>query len=104
MIADATPGTWFVRKQERLGEVRDCFVAAPDCQGLPYDAEVLGEDEYREDTGMVRKLADCHLMAASKDLFAALQLARDNGMRGRLCDADIAIIDAAIAKAQGIEA
>jgi hypothetical protein len=58
----ATPGVWFVRKLERNGELLDCFVAAPDCQGLPYGAEILGDDEYREDTGITRKLADCELI------------------------------------------
>lgn len=57
-IQKATKGRWFVRSM--LGDdmtVRDCFVAAPDCQGLAYDAEILGDDEYRD--GIERKLADC---------------------------------------------
>jgi hypothetical protein len=56
MSAKHTPGPWFVRKLERLGEIRDCFVAAPDVLGLAYDAEILGDDEYRD--GIERKLAD----------------------------------------------
>lgn len=71
LVRRATPGVWFVRRHERLGEVRDAFVAAPDCQGLPYDAEVLGEDEYREDTGIVRKQADCELIVAAVNDYKA---------------------------------
>jgi hypothetical protein len=58
----STPGVWFVRKRERDGELLDCFIAAPDCNGFAFDAEILGDDEYREDTGMARKLADCELV------------------------------------------
>ena len=62
-VADgSTPGVWFVRKRERDGELLDCFIAAPDCNGFAYDAEILGDDEYREDEGMARKLADCELI------------------------------------------
>lgn len=71
LVRRATPGVWFVRRQERLGEVRDAFVAAPDCQGLPYDAEVLGEDEYREESGIVRKQADCELIVAAVNDYKA---------------------------------
>lgn len=56
----STKGEWFVRKLEKDGELKDCFVAAPDCTGCAYDAEILGDDEYRGD--MVRKLADCELI------------------------------------------
>ncbi|WEM00999.1 MULTISPECIES: hypothetical protein [Delftia] len=59
----ATPGPWFVRKREVNGELRDCFVAAPDCQGLAYDACILCDDEYHD--GMGRKLADCELIVAA---------------------------------------
>lgn len=67
VVEGSTPGVWFVRKREVDGEVVDCFVAAPDCQGLPYDAEILGDDEYRETTpegffSIKRKLADCELI------------------------------------------
>lgn len=59
----ATPGPWFVRTLERDGEVVDCFVSAPDCQGFAYDAEVLGDDEYRDNIS--RKLADCQLIVSA---------------------------------------
>ncbi|WEL97012.1 hypothetical protein [Delftia tsuruhatensis] len=59
----ATPGPWFVRKREVNGELRDCFVAAPDCQGLAYDACILCDDEYHDGVG--RKLADCELIVAA---------------------------------------
>jgi hypothetical protein len=45
------------------GELRDCFVAAPDCQGLAYDACILCDDEYHDGVG--RKLADCELIVAA---------------------------------------
>lgn len=60
---DATPGPWFVRKLERKGNMVDCFVAAPDRNGFAYDAEILGDDEYRD--GIARKLADCELIVAA---------------------------------------
>lgn len=70
--AESTPGDWFVRKRERDGEVLDCFVAAPDCQGMPYDAEILGDDEYREESGGVaRKLADCVLIVNAVKAYRA---------------------------------
>lgn len=59
----ATPGPWFVRRREVNGELRDCFVAAPDCQGLAYDACILCDDEYHDGVG--RKLADCELIVAA---------------------------------------
>lgn len=71
-----TPGLWHVRKREVDGKLRDCFVAAPDCQGLAYDAEILGDDEYRgtaedPDAGMRRKLADCELIVAAVNSYRA---------------------------------
>jgi hypothetical protein len=66
-----TPGPWWVRKNERNGELRDCFVAAKDINGFPYDAEILGDDEYHTG-GIVRKLADCHLIAAAPDMAEAM--------------------------------
>ena len=67
----ATPGPWWVRTRVTFGEIRDCFVAAKDVQGMAYDAEILGDDEYRE--GIDRKLADAYLIAAAPDLLAALR-------------------------------
>lgn len=67
MSDHSTPGEWFIRKLERDGILLDCFVAAPDYLGFPYDAEILGDDEYRDlpgndDSGIIRKLADCELI------------------------------------------
>lgn len=73
-VAGATPGTWFVRKRERDGELLDCFVAAPDCQGMAYDAEILGDDEYREESGGVaRKLADCTLIVQAVNAYRTVR-------------------------------
>ena len=72
-----TPGKWFVRKRVQLGEVADCFVAAPSYQGNAYDSEILGDDEYRDcdfdGDGIERKLADCHLIAAAPSMYAELE-------------------------------
>ncbi len=64
-----TPGPWRIRKRERDGELLDCFVEAPDCQGLPYAAEIMGDDEYRED--LARKLADCELIVKAVNALRA---------------------------------
>lgn len=77
----STPGQWFVRKRERDGELLDCFVAAPDFLGLPYDAEILGDDEYRDGksgdrddgSGIRRKLADCELIVKAVTFYRAAQ-------------------------------
>lgn len=64
-----TPGPWKAREMARNGEIRGYFVAAPDVNGFAYDAEILGEDEYRdEQTGMARWRADAHLAAAAPEL------------------------------------
>ena len=68
-----TPGPWAVRSRKVDGEIVDCFVTAPDCQGLAYDAEIMGDDEYRD--GMERKVADATLIAAAPELLEALQKA-----------------------------
>jgi hypothetical protein len=74
---EGTPGPWFVRKLVKDGELRDCFVAAPDYLGSPYDAEILGDDEYRnkpesdETSGMRRKLADCELIVDAVNQYRA---------------------------------
>lgn len=66
-----TPGPWFVRKLERDGELKDCFVSAPDCQGLLYGAEIMGDDEYRD--GIERKLADCELIVLAVNTIRAVR-------------------------------
>lgn len=68
----STPGEWFVRYN---ADKTDCFVAAPDCKGYAYDAEILGDDEYTTtnaeydrgdlDAGIKRKTADCELIVAA---------------------------------------
>lgn len=69
-----TPGPWSVRKREMGGHLNDCFVTAADVNGYPYDAEILGDDEYHEQSGgIARKLADCNLIAAAPDLLEALE-------------------------------
>lgn len=65
----ATPGPWFVRKRTAFGEVADCFIAAPDVQGLAYDAEIMGDDEYRD--GVERKVADAELIVAAVNAYRA---------------------------------
>lgn len=81
-----TPGPWAVRvRRDRNGNILiskpgaiiDCFVQAPDVHGYAYDAEVLGDDEYREETGIERKLADCQLIAAAPAMREALRWIRD---------------------------
>ena len=63
----STPGQWRVEKRYRDGELIACWVAAPDCNGFAYAAEILGDDEYRDGEearaeGMARLLADCELI------------------------------------------
>jgi len=71
-------------------------------QGLPYDAEILGDDEYIDD--MDRKVADARLIAAAPDLFDALQAALRvfEGMRVIDLDTSLAMraAQAAISKAE----
>lgn len=56
-----TPLPWFMRsRSDASGEMLDCFVAAKDVHGYPYDAEILGDDEYRD--SILRKEADCKLI------------------------------------------
>lgn len=70
-IDKSTPKPWFVRTLMREGKVVDCFVAAKDVNGFPYDAEILADDEYRDD--LERKLADCQLVSASHEMWEALR-------------------------------
>ena len=81
-----TPGEWRVRAmwlrwpQVAKGDehVIDCFVTAPDVNGYAYDAEVLGDDEYHEQSGGIeRKLADCQLIAAAPVMREAIRWIRD---------------------------
>lgn len=101
--AKFTPGPWEVRRYERDGELHDVFVQAPDVNGYAYRAEILGEDEYREQSGgIARKLADASLIAAAPDMYEALEglLKSHKPGIGQCCaEADAAI--AAIAKAEG---
>src|SRR5688572_25427366 len=61
-----TPGPWEVRERWGNGMLVDCFVQAPDVNGYAYAAEILGDDEYREQSGGVqRKLADCQTIVAA---------------------------------------
>lgn len=69
-----TPTPWRVRSPERNGEIADHFVIADDVNGYPYDAEILGEDEYRDQSGgLARKLADCNLIVTAVNAFEANQ-------------------------------
>ncbi len=71
-----TPGPWSVRYlKDRGGEVRDCFVTAPDVNGFTYDAEILGDDEYRD--GIDRKIADCKLIAAAPAMLEIIKRLHD---------------------------
>jgi hypothetical protein len=107
-----TPGPWFVRYRREGERVLDCFVAGPPTNGLPYDAEILGDDEYREDDGIDRKVADACLIAAAldmkgalltalDDLEAALPVLRAAGWKTRNEEATIRRGRAAIAKSTG---
>lgn len=74
VVDGGTPGPWSVRKRlGNDGEVLDCFVTAPDCQGLAYAAEILGDDEYRD--GIKRRLADCELIVAAVNAYRAANAA-----------------------------
>jgi len=72
MKAKHTPAPWnprIIRDEE--GGVQMAFVSAKDVNGFPYDAEILGEDEYRED--VERQIADVHLVASAPELLGALK-------------------------------
>jgi hypothetical protein len=56
-----TDGPWWVRERKQDDEIVDCFVAAKDVNGFPYDAEILGDDEYRDN--IKRKVADASRIA-----------------------------------------
>ncbi|MFZ7338067.1 hypothetical protein ACLS0R_17705 [Comamonas jiangduensis] len=68
VLDGGTPGPWRVRKRTNdVGEVLDCFVTAPDCQGRAYDAHILGDDYDSIDL----KLADAELVVAAVNAFRA---------------------------------
>lgn len=95
-----TPGQWKVKKLVRNGELIDCHVAAPSFHGLPYDSEILGDDEYNRDegdTGIDRKLADCNLIAAAPDMLRILKLVMNDTPEF----ADVCDIEDVIARANG---
>jgi len=74
VVGKPTPGPWFVRTRIVNGEIVGCFVSAPATNGLPYGAEIMGDDEYNEEPGgMARRLADCHAISATHELQAALR-------------------------------
>lgn len=99
-----TPGPWFVRTRERNGEVLDCFVSAKDVNGFAYDAEIMGEDEYRDD--IERKLADARLIAAAPELLNMLIKSADFIQPYNSDEAQelLSNIDALLAKATGDQA
>ena len=64
LLEGTTPGPWEPRIINADGEVVEAFVTAPDVNGYHYDAEILGDDEYCEQSGgMTRKVADVKLIA-----------------------------------------
>lgn len=99
-IGAPTPGQWFVRTRVVGGEIVDCFVAAPDCQGLAYGAEIMGDDEYTNDPDMSRKLADAHLIAAAPGMAALLRETLQPGAYGSRSTL-AARIEALLATAEG---
>lgn len=87
-----TPGPWWVRTRIVDGEVVDCFVAAKDVSGCAYDAEILGDDEYRDD--LERKLADSRLTASAPRLLAALERLLEDESWDAEVEARAAIVEA----------
>ncbi len=68
-----TPGPWKVRvRNDSSGDILDCFVSASDVNGFHYDAEIMGDDEYRDD--MERKKSDCDLIADAGTTYHATGL------------------------------
>lgn len=97
-----TPGPWRVRTHEEGGEVVGCFVAANDVNGYPYDAQIMGDDEYRGAPG--RELADAHLISAAPEMLEALRFAREWIIEHREVGKNamtLGAINAAIKKAEG---
>lgn len=96
-MSNHTPGPWRVRTHKDGDKVVGCFVAANDVNGYPYDAEIMGDDEYHGATE--RRLADAHLISAAPDLLAALEGALD--IINAVMPGKHSTIRAAIAKAKG---
>lgn len=72
LCEQATPGPWRVREHP-AGLDHGCFVTAPDVNGFAYAAEILGEDEYREQSGgMKRRHADAQFIAAAREALPQL--------------------------------
>lgn len=72
VLDGGTPGPWRVRKRTNdAGEVLDCFVTAPDCQGRAYDAHILGDDYDRIEL----KLADAELIVDAVNAYRAIAAA-----------------------------
>lgn len=104
-----TPTPWRVREMNRRGEVHGYFIAANDVNGFAYDAEIMGEDEYRDiegkTPGLERWKADAEFIVRAVNshdaLVEALRVARryvaDLPILG---DEDLAVIDAALEKAE----
>ena len=85
LLEGTTPGPWEPRIINADGEVVEAFVTAPDVNGYHYDAEILGDDEYCEQSGgMTRKVANVKLIAAAPDL------ARENArLRAEIANATV---------------
>lgn len=106
MNTQHTPGEWFVRKLERYGDMIDCFVAAPAYTGnektLPYNDEILGDDNYTLDETFDRKLADCYLISAAPNMLEVLkqilEYAEDNPIQLALLKQVKSAVDKALNK------
>lgn len=83
-----TPGPW---------------VATPDPLGCETDWMVGASDGHPDGVAVCNK-RDARLIAAAPELLEALQIARDFAAYAQAEPADLALIDAAIAKATGEQA
>lgn len=72
-IGKATPGPWIALFLYIDHKVVDCFVAARNFNNLPYESEILGDDEYTEEGGIDRKIADAILASVAPDAIEALK-------------------------------
>jgi hypothetical protein len=97
-----TPAPWYPRiVRDEDGEVQMAFVSAKDVNGFSYDAEILGEDEYRGDVD--RQLSDVHLVASAPELLEALTEMIDlwEDVGGDMDNPTVIKARQAIAKAEG---